>query len=443
MSGPPVRRVAVVGAGITGTVLAMRLADRGHAVHLIERRPDPRIALADGDRSINLALSHRGLRALEAAGVAEPVRALAVAMRGRLIHDRSGDQTFQPYGVRPEHHLLSVSRLGLNQALVAGCADRPGIELSFGQEIVDVDLDATELTSTGAGGENHRRRYDSVFGADGAYSAIRQRMQRTSSFDFEQDFLDHGYKELTIPATPDGDHRIRAEALHIWPRGSHMLIALPNQDGSFTCTLFWPLDRQDELGFAGSATAEAFRADFPDAAALMPDLDRELAEHPVGTLVTTRSEPWHIDDRVLLIGDAAHAVVPFYGQGANAGLEDVTLLCEALDEAPDWATAFQTFARTRKPHADALAQLALDNYVEMRDHVASRSFRVRQQVERGLARVLPGLFEPLYTMVTFTSTPYADAVARARRQHRWITALLVASLVVIAALVVVVLVLVT
>ncbi len=413
---PRPRQIAVVGAGITGSVLAMRLADRGHAVHLLERRPDPRAMTADGDRSINLALSHRGLQSLERVGLADAVRANGIPMRGRMIHDMSGSRTFSPYGIVPEHHLLSVSRSGLNRLLVEAADQRPGIELSFDHHVTDIDLDAVEIDAQVTGGGTRRARYDTVFGADGAYSAVRQRLQRTASFDFEQDFLEHGYKELTVPADAEGAFVMEPEALHIWPRGSYMLIALPNVDGTFTCTLFWPLEGHGSLATDADAALATLRRDFADAVGLMPQLDTEWREHPVGTLLTTRCEPWNLGGRVLLLGDAAHAVVPFYGQGANAGLEDVTLLMDDLDRHDDWAQAFDHFARTRKPHADALAQLALDNYVEMRDHVASRWFLMGQSVERGLHRLLPHRFIPLYTMVTFTSTPYGDAVRRAHRQ---------------------------
>ena len=434
------RRIAVVGAGLTGTVLAMGLADRGHRIHLIERRADPRSTEIDGDRSINLALSHRGLSALARLGLAEQVTEDGIPMRGRMIHDREGALAFQPYGTAPEHHLMSVGRNGLNATLVGACEQRPSIEVSFRSHVSDVDLASGEVTMIDAEGGTRQRRYDVVFGTDGVYSAVRQRLQRTSAFDFEQDFLEHGYKELTIPARPDGGFRMEPEALHIWPRSSHMLIALPNPDGSFTCTLFWPLAGEELADIDSGSARRVFETDFADALPLMPDLEADFRDHPVGSLVTTRCHPWNVGDRVLLLGDAAHAVVPFYGQGANAGLEDVSLLLDELDATDDWALAFDSFAEGRKPHADALAQLALDNYAEMRDHVASRSFQLRRGLERQLHRLMPDHFVPLYTLVTFTSTPYADAVRRADHQRRVTTGVAVAALIVLVAVVLAVLV---
>ncbi|MDH3706262.1 MAG: FAD-dependent monooxygenase [Acidimicrobiia bacterium] len=431
------RRIAVIGAGLTGTVLAMGLADRGHAVHLVERRPDPRRAHVDGDRSINLALSHRGLSALAKVGLDRQVVDMGTPMRGRIMHDRAGDLTYQPYGTVPEHHLVSVSRNGLNSLLLDGCELRPGIEMSFGHRVLDLDLDTGTIEMQVDGGADVHRRYDVVFGADGAFSAVRQRLQRTANFDFEQDFLEHGYKELTIPSAADGSYQMEPEALHIWPRRSHMLIALPNPDGSFTGTLFWPLEGDRLRDLDAGRARDLFADDFADALELIPDLEEEFRDHPVGNLVTTRCAPWNLDDRILLVGDAAHAVVPFYGQGANAGLEDVELVLDRLDTTDDWERAFADFAVSRKPHADALAQLALDNYVEMRDHVASRWFLWRQRIERWLHRLLPHQFVPLYTMVTFTSTPYADAAERARRQQR-IAGVVAVTLVLVAVLVLIV-----
>ncbi|MGI9601732.1 MAG: FAD-dependent oxidoreductase [Acidimicrobiales bacterium] len=428
------RRITVIGAGITGSVLAMSLADRGHGVHLIERRADPTSHRLENDRSINLALSHRGLLALGDVGLADPVVASGIPMRGRMIHDRDGGLTFQPYGSAPEHHLVSVSRNGLNRRLIEGCRTRPSIELSFDHKVEDVDLESGQVTTSRANATSGQRRYDVIFGTDGAYSAVRQRLQRTSAFDFEQDFLEHGYKELTIPAAGDGGFRMEPEALHIWPRGSHMLIALPNPDGSFTCTLFWPHETDQQLGVDGASARAVFAADFADALDLMPDMESEFDDHPVGTLLTTRCQPWNLDDRILLLGDAAHAVVPFYGQGANAGLEDVSLLVRELDRGHDWTGAFDRFARGRKPDTDALAQLALDNYVEMRDHVASRWFLAGKWLERLLHRLFPQWFTPLYTMVTFTSTPYAEAVQRARRQQQVTVAIVIAAAAVVLVL---------
>jgi kynurenine 3-monooxygenase len=416
-------RVSVIGAGLTGCLLACRLADAGHEVVLYDRRPDPRRIGVDEGRSINLAMSTRGLDALARIGLEARVRAGGVPMHGRRMHAVDGTLTFQPYGVRPEHHLLSVSRDELNALLLGAVDERPRIRTVFGRKLEDLDLDTGRLHFADAPEGDLAPEDDlaaeggPVVGADGAWSAVRARMQRTRGFDLEQDHLEHGYKELTIPAAPGGVHRLEPNALHIWPRGSHMLIALPNPDGSFTCTLFWPLagDVPFESLSTEAAVERVFATEFPDVLPLMPDLAGEFLRNPVGSLVTIRCAPWH-HGSVLLLGDAAHAVVPFYGQGANAAMEDCTILLDVLAESSDWPAAFAGFERRRKPDADALADLALDNYVEMRAHVASRRFLAERRLERFLHRRFPDRFVPLYTMVTFTRIPYAEAVRRARRQ---------------------------
>lgn len=424
--------VAVVGAGLTGALLAVRLARRGHTVTLYERRGDPRLATVHEGRSINLAMSTRGLDALERAGLAADVRAHGVPMHGRMIHERDGDLVFQRYSNDPHHHLLSVDRDRLNATLLDAAEREAGVSLRFGHKLVDVALgsDAVTFEHDGARVE---ARHPVVLGADGAYSAVRARLQRTDRFHYEQDYLEHGYKELTIPAAPDGTPRLDTDALHIWPRGGHMMIALPNPDGTFTCTLFWPFGGPSGFETIDTATevADVFARDFTDALGLVPDLAEQYLRNPTSSLVTIRCAPWNLGGRALLLGDAAHAVVPFYGQGANAALEDVTILLDLLDETDDdWARAFATFATTRKPDADALADLALDNFVEMRDKVASPLFRAQTRMRQAAERLLPRRYVPLYEMVTFSRTPYAEAVRRAERQDvvalRMVAALLVA-----------------
>lgn len=439
-------RIAVAGAGLTGCLLAARLADRGHRVDVFERRPDPRRVDVGGGRSINLALSTRGLDALDRIGLAEELRAVGVAVRGRMMHDRDGHLTFQPYSGDPANVLWSVNRDRLNQVVLEAADARHDVHLHFDRRLVDVEVPAAdepiELVLAATDGHEHRQRVEALLGADGASSAVRGRLQRLRQFDYEQDYLEHGYKELTIPAGPGGDHQLDPHALHIWPRGEHMMIALANPDGSFTCTLFWPF--AGDIGFESVDTAtdviDVFERVFPDAVPLMPDLAEQYLANPTSSLVTVSCHPWN-HGSILLVGDAAHAVVPFYGQGANAALEDVTVLLDELDREPgDWAAAFARFAAIRKPDTDALAELALDNFVEMRARVRSRRFLARRALERRLHRRFPDRIVTLYELVTFTRTPYAEALARARRQDRLVGRLAVAAIAValVVALVVVV-----
>lgn len=434
-------RIAVAGAGITGALAGIRLARRGHDITIYERRDDPRQAQHHEGRSINLAMSTRGLDALERVGLADAVRGSGVPMRGRMIHAPNGHLAFQPYSIDPTHQLLSVDRDRLNATLLDAAEAEPGVQLRFGHKLLDFSPTGQAVRF------EHRNasieaQHDIVLGADGAFSAVRARMQRLDRFAYQQDYLEHGYKELTIPAAPDGSPLLDPHALHIWPRGGHMMIALANPDGSFTCTLFWPFGGPD--GFETIDTepevAQIFTRDFADAARLVPDLSSQYLHNPTSSLVTIRCAPWHIGGRALLLGDAAHAVVPFYGQGANAALEDVSILVELLDAHHDqWEPAFAAFFAQRKPDADALAELALDNFVEMRDKVASRRFRAEAAFRLALERRFPRRFVPLYEMVTFSRTPYATAVARAASQdHRMRRLVAGAVLALVAAVVVLV-----
>ena len=420
-------RATVVGAGLGGSLMAIYLARAGYQVRICERRSDPRRAGMQIGRSINLALSVRGVHALAGVGLADAVLEHSVPMRGRMIHSVSGRQTFQPYGTRPEQAIRSVSRGGLNLALLEAAAREPNVSIEFESACIDVDPDTAAVTVEGTA---DRRRDviggDFVVGADGAFSRVRGRLQRLDRFDYSQSYLQHGYKELTIAPSRPGKFALEPNALHIWPRGGFMMIALPNQDGSFTCTLFWPFS--GPVGFdalSGEADVlQFFRKWFPDAATLMPDLGAQFARNPVSSLVTVRSRPWFYRDSVVLLGDASHAVVPFYGQGANAAFEDCVVLDEEMQRHPeDRGRAFAAYDGRRRTHVNVLADLALSNFVEMRDRTASRLFLARKALERGLHRLAPRLFIPLYSMATFTRMPYGDAVRRARRQWRWVAAL--------------------
>ena len=423
-------RVVIVGGGLTGALAAVRLHDAGHTVSLHERRADLRRGGQHQGRSINLALSTRGIDALDHVGLAAALRAQAVPMRGRMLHSRDRTLTFQPYSTDPSHVLLSVSRDGLN-AMLLDAVDERGIVTHFGHRLVDIQLRATNAVFevTDDAGAETVESFDVLVGADGAYSAVRARMQRTDRFTYEQTYLEHGYKELTIPARADGGFAMEPNALHIWPRGDHMMIALPNTDGSFTCTLFWPYG--GDVGFERVDTKQevhdTFGAQFPDALDLMPELAGDYLHNATSSLVTIRCGPWFVDDRIVLLGDAAHAVVPFYGQGANAALEDVTIFMDLLAEHRNaWGATMSAFYARRKPDTDALADLALDNFVEMRDRVASRLFRLRARAEQRAHRWAPSWVTPLYEMVTFSRLPYVEAVARARRQSTMIDRVLLA-----------------
>jgi kynurenine 3-monooxygenase len=416
------QRFIVVGGGLGGALMAVYLGQAGHEVEVYERRSDPRRAKAAEGRSINLAISTRGLHALEKAGLKERILSLAIPMPGRMLHGVDGTLRFQPYGTRPEHTINSVSRAALNALLLDAAEALPTVKLHFGTRCTGVDLDAARATFQPPDGSAAlSAQGDALLGTDGAFSVVRLQMQKTEGFDYQQAFLDHGYKELVIPAAEGGGFRMEKHALHIWPRGGAMLIALPNFDGSFTCTCFWPLQGRDS--FASMRTpaevADYFARQYPDAVPLMPTLLEDYADNPTGTLVTIRCEPWHHGDKVALLGDSCHAVVPFFGQGANAAFEDCVILDECLREhGADRQRAFAEYQRRRKVHTDALADLSLANFVEMRDKTASRLFLLEKRLEKALHRAFPSWFVPLYTLVTFSRTPYAEAVRRDRRQWR-------------------------
>jgi kynurenine 3-monooxygenase len=410
----------LIGSGLAGGLLAAYLGRRGYDVDLYERRADPREGNIVGGRSINLAISTRGIHALEQIGIADEALRHAIPMRGRMIHDKSGALHFAPYDVDPQKCINSIGRASLNTTVIEA-AQRSNARVHFNHKCTDVDVaeavchleaDTGKLTVHG----------DAVIGVDGAFSAVRASMQRNiDNFQYNESYLAHGYKELTIPPAPDGSWRIEKNALHIWPRKSFMMIALPNPDGSFTCTLFWEFE--GPRSFATTQTDDEVRRffgeEFPDAVPLMPTLLEDFKTNPTGSLVTIRCAPWHHRDRICLLGDAAHAVVPFYGQGMNAAFEDCVVLDECLEKfADDRQRAFAEYFCRRKENADALADLAIGNFIEMRDKTASKTFRAKKKLDHFLEAALPGVYLPLYTMVTFTRIPYAQAAGRARLQDR-------------------------
>jgi len=416
--------ITLVGAGLNGSLLSIGLVQRGFRVEIYERRPDMRKVRMTAGRSINLALSTRGIHALTQVGLWNEMRKIAIPMKGRMMHSVASELTFQPYGKDDAEVIYSISRAELNIALM-NAAEAQGVRIFFQRRCAGINLNEGSLQLRDeATGEPKTLESKLVIGCDGSASAIRSEMLRQNRFNFSQQYLDYGYKELTIPAAPGGKHALEAHALHIWPRGNHMLIALPNVDGTFACILFLPFDGADSFAQLNThSEVEAFfQVRFPDAIALMPDLAGNFFANPTGAMVTIKCSPWQVEGRALLLGDAAHAIVPFFGQGINCGFEDCTQLLELIDRhSGDWSGIFAEFEKTRKVNTDAIADLALENFVEMRDRVADSRFLFRKKVELALEAKLPKLFVPKYSMVTFHRIPYATALERGRVQDRILT----------------------
>jgi kynurenine 3-monooxygenase len=418
--------VSLIGAGLNGPLLALGLVKRGFRVEIYERRPDMRRVRISAGRSINLALSTRGIHALTAAGLWDEMRKLIIPMKGRMMHSVSSELTFQPYGKDDAEVINSISRAELNIALM-DAAEAEGVKIHFQQRCTGIDLKTGALQL-----RNERKGQERTIGAgvvigcDGSASAIRGEMLKLSRFNFSQQYLDYGYKELTIPAGSNGKHVLETNALHIWPRGNYMLIALPNVDGTFACILFLPFEGPNSFAQlqTHSAVVEFFRSHFPDAASLMPDLADNCFANPTGSMVTIKCSPWHVDGRALLLGDAAHAIVPFFGQGINCGFEDCTCLLDLMDRhGAVWERVFRKFEEERKVNTDAIADLAVENFVEMRDRVADPLFLFRKKVELALQAKYPRLFVPKYSMVTFHRIPYATARRRGQVQDLMLTEL--------------------
>jgi kynurenine 3-monooxygenase len=415
----PANPILIVGAGLAGSLLALMLSRRGFAVTVIEKRPDLRKAYEKDHRSINLALSHRGWQALTAVGLADDIQRIALPMYGRMIHSVTGQQQLQPYGKEGEA-IFSVPRNKLNELLLDKADEQPNVLIQFEHKLLDFGFDEQICRIANPSGREYTLHPEVIFGADGAFSFTRRKMQEKLLMTCEQTALAPCYKELTIPAGPTGEWLLDPTALHIWPRGQFMMIALPNQDRTFTCTLF--MAAEGENSFAAIQTPDDlhrfFVRYFPNTIPLMPTLETDFFRNPTSRIMTMQCFPWHYENKVALIGDAAHAIVPFYGQGMNASFEDCTTLLELIGTKgrPNWAEILPTFQHARKENTDAIAELSLRNFIEMRDKVADPAFVLRKQIEAHIHRQHPDQWTPLYSLVSFSHTPYAEALRISQQQ---------------------------
>jgi kynurenine 3-monooxygenase len=418
--------ILIIGAGLCGSLLALRLAQRGFKIDLYESRPDLRTTDISAGRSINLALSDRGLKAMRLVNVESKVTPLCIPMYGRLIHDIEGNTFSSNYSGRDNEYINSISRGGLNGVLLDEAEQHENVTIHFNKKCTHVNLDTNTATFKCYDTKQElQRNADLIFGTDGAGSSLRKSyyLEKKFLFSYAQNYLTHGYKELEIPADKTGHHQISKEHLHIWPRGQYMLIALPNLDGSFTVTLFLSYEEGD-YNFNNLTTIEKvtefFETQFPDALKLIPDLDKEFFGNPTGALGTVKCSPWQHKGQTVLMGDAAHAIVPFYGQGMNASFEDVVVFDNVLDShTGDWNATFKAYEKARKQDADAIADLAIDNYYEMRDHVSNPIFKEKRGLEMSLEKTFPTEYFSKYSMVTFNENiTYAKAMKIGRAQDK-------------------------
>ena len=421
------KNTIVVGAGLVGSLLSIYLSKRGYNVKIFERRPDMRKEQMNAGRSINLALSDRGIKALEEVGIMDDIKKISIPMHGRFLHNADGSTAYQPYGQEGQY-INSVSRGELNKKLM-DLAEQNGVEIFFEHSFLATEstlmLDNKRMEYAVFSNKNNTRKIpyetDITFGADGAFSKARLNYQlQHDRFQYQQYYIDFGYKELTIPAGNNGEFLLEKNALHIWPRGNYMLIALPNMDGSFTCTLFFPFE--GEISFETLDTKEKvatfFKETFADAYPLMPTLSEDFFHNPTSSLVTVKCFPWVREDKFALIGDAAHAIVPFFGQGMNCGFEDCRVLNELIDKhSEDWNLILEEYQTLRKPDADAIAELALNNFVEMRDKVGDPRFLLQKKIEAAFSKKHPGKWTPAYSQVTFSPhIRYSEALKNSIRQ---------------------------
>ncbi|MEO8512486.1 MAG: NAD(P)/FAD-dependent oxidoreductase [Ignavibacteria bacterium] len=414
------KNITIVGAGLAGSLLSVYLAKKGYNVNVYERRPDMRKAKISAGKSINLALSTRGIHALKEVGLYEEIMKISIPMYGRMIHSIDGSTQLQPYGKDNTEYINSVSRGELNKKLMDLAEEFPGVKFHFDKRCLGMDSDKNEIYFHDEVSKTTTAVHSEItIATDGATSPVRMEMLKIPRFDFSQVYENYGYKELHIPPNADGTFRMETNALHIWPRGSFMLIALPNMDGSFTCTLFLAYD--SSLGGDNSfehlsdneKVRKFFEVNFPDAIGLMPELLTDFFANPTGNLITIKCYPWIVDDKLALLGDSAHAIVPFFGQGMNAAFEDCTYLNECINKySGDWKKIFSEYQQLRKVNTDAIADLAQENFIEMRDLVSEPRYQLKKKIEALLYKKYPDIFIPKYTMVTFLRVPYSVALER-------------------------------
>jgi len=412
----------LIGAGLTGPLLATYLAQRGHSVEIYECRPDMRKESISAGRSINLALSARGNHALKEVGLYDKIKPNTIPMKGRMIHDLDGITHLQPYGQKDNEVIFSVSRAQLNMELMTWAEETGNVTIRFNHQLISADLEQNKLMFQLSDSlEELELSFNRVIGCDGSASILRKSIVEKADVQYVKKPLGHGYKELTIPPLESGEFQIEPNVLHIWPRGNYMLIALPNNDCSFTCTLFFPMAGATSFKTVKTEKdiLDLFQSQFPDAIKLMSTLVEDFQSNPTGDLASVYCKPWHFGDKALLIGDAAHAVVPFFGQGMNASFQDCSALAQLMDQIEDdWPAIFNAFSSTQVKNGHAIADMAIENYLEMRDHVNDTEYKKKRNVELKLERMFPGRFIPRYSMVSFHQIPYSEVYQRGRKQFK-------------------------
>ena len=412
----------LIGSGLTGPLLATYLAQRGHSVEIYERRPDMRKELISAGRSINLALSARGNHALKEVGLYDKIKTNTIPMMGRMIHDLDGSTHLQPYGQKDNEVIFSVSRAQLNMELMTWAEETGNVTIRFNHQLISADLEQNKLMFQLSDSlEELELSFNRVIGCDGSASILRKSIVEKADVQYVKKPLGHGYKELTIPPLESGEFQIEPNVLHIWPRGNYMLIALPNNDCSFTCTLFFPMAGATSFKTVKTEKdiLDLFQSQFPDAIKLMSTLVEDFQSNPTGDLASVYCKPWHFGDKALLIGDAAHAVVPFFGQGMNASFQDCSALAQLMDQIEDdWPAIFNAFSSTQVKNGHAIADMAIENYLEMRDHVNDTEYKKKRNMELKLERMFPGRFIPRYSMVSFQQIPYSEGYKRGGKQFK-------------------------